>query len=308
MRHKTPFLIIGFGNQAKSWALNLRDSGHFVHIALRKQSPSMALAKKLDFEVVELNSEQLQKYPIWILLTPDHTHKTILENISVTPEAIIYAHGFSVVKNKFFEKMADCSHLLLAPKSIASELRFQFETKGKLGAVHSLEYSLREQDKEILFTLATGIGITAGPFETTFKQETDADLFSEQSLLCSVLPYAAQKCFEILREKGISKELAYFESWYEVKLIADAMIQIGPQNFFDLISPNALFGAEKGRKVIIDSKFENKLRQLWEDIESGKYYEELTNSDIPAIRKQVKQRWQNHELESLHRNLSQQLF
>jgi ketol-acid reductoisomerase len=110
---------------------------------------------------------------------------------------------------------------------------------------------------------------------SNFKNETYADLFSEQSILCSLLPYASEMIFNKLVDKGIEKELAYFESWYEVKLIADTLMKIGPQKFFDLISPNALLGSKKGKDFLLDSHFQSQLNKLLDNIYSEDFFKEV---------------------------------
>ena len=138
----SPILIIGFGSQAKSWALNLRDSGFDVHIILRKKSSSTKLVEKLGFKTLFFGESNLKSYSVFLMLTPDHTHELILktyrEDFPVQSN-FIYAHGFSVCQGSLEEAFPEFNHLLLAPKAIASEVRFQYETQGKLGAAFSLE-------------------------------------------------------------------------------------------------------------------------------------------------------------------------
>ena len=307
----THLVIIGFGSQAKAWALNLKDSGANVYIALRESSPSFKEAQSLELQTLTLGPE-LKNFSNFAILTPDHTHQQILEDNKqyiLDGSKIILAHGFSYVKNSFKEKHPYWSFLMLAPKAIASELRFQFETKGKLGAVISTEGSKdRESDLKLLNELAKAIGITAGPFEETFKDETFADLYSEQSILCSLIPYGALHSYKKLREKGISKEVAYLECWYEVKLITDALIKLGPLKFFNLISPNALIGGEKARKAIFNKNYEEVSDQLINDIWNGKFFKEVDETDFDAIKQGVKTFWENEELTQVHDELSGRLF
>lgn len=304
-------VIVGFGSQAKAWALNLKDSGANVYIALRETSPSIKEAKDLNLKTIILGP-QLRDFSNFVILTPDHTHDQILnENKQFIGNGskIILAHGFSYVKNSFKEKYPAWTFLMLAPKAIASEVRFQYETKGKLGAVISTEGSNDpESDSRLLKELATAIGITAGPFETTFKDETYADLFSEQSILCSLIPYGALHSYNKLRAKGISKEMAYLECWYEVKLITDALIKLGPLKFFNLISPNALIGGEKAKRAIFSSNYEEVSDQIMNDIWSGKFFKEVDETDFLNIKQEVLSFWKNEELVQVHNELSGRLF
>jgi len=307
----THIVIVGFGSQAKAWALNLKDSSANVYIALRESSPSIKDAQDLGLKTVIIGP-QLKDFKNFVLLTPDHTHHQILSDnqpFIVDGSKIILAHGFSYVKNSFKEKHPSWNFLMLAPKAIASEVRFQYETKGKLGAVISTEGSNNpESDTLLLKELAKAIGITAGPFEETFKDETYADLFSEQSILCSLIPYGALHSYNKLRKKGISKEMAYLECWYEVKLITDALIKLGPQKFFNLISPNALIGGEKAKQAIFNSNYDEISDQLINDIWSGKFFKEVDETDFLAVKQEVMAFWKNEELTQVHNELSGRLF
>ena len=307
----THIVIIGFGSQAKAWALNLLDSKKFVHIALRPESPSIKEARGLGISTFELGPK-LKDFKIFILLTPDHTHKEILETYQdfiPSGSKIIYAHGYSYVKHDLKNRFPNWDHLLLAPKAIASEVRFQFETKGKLGAIMSLEGSSNQgEDRELLKEIATAIGITAGPYENSFRDETYADLFSEQSILCSLLPYGALHSFNKLREKGISKEMAYMECWYEIKLIADTMTKLGPLKFFELISPNALIGGEKAQKLIFNDEYNKMAQGLLDDIWENKFFQEVDNQDFDVLKKEVMDFWKNEELSQVHQELKESLF
>ncbi|PIK14953.1 MAG: hypothetical protein CES88_11510 [Halobacteriovorax sp. JY17] len=307
-------VIIGYGSQAKAWAHNFRDSGRRVTIALRDNSESIPIVNEKGFELISLlNIGKLSK-PILILLTPDHTHLETLTEIASKLEVgtnIIYAHGYSYTAFNFKENFPKLNHLLLAPKAIASELRFQYENKGKLGAAYSLEDISAEESaeaKELLMAVARDIGITAGPYETTFLEETNADLFSEQSLLCSLLPYGALHSYNKLRQKGVKREIAYLECWLEVKLIADAMVKMGPEEFFKLISPNALLGGEKAQKLLFDEGYHKKLDSLLSDIWNQDFFTECKGLDFNKLRSSVLERWANEELTQTHRELAPELI
>jgi ketol-acid reductoisomerase len=308
----SPIVIIGLGSQGKSWALNLRDSGVQVFIALRKGSPSFQEAQNLHFTTLTLGESDFSPFNIFLLLTPDHTHEEILTNYKDNlnhKSYLVYAHGYSYCNNHLKTKFPYWNHLLLAPKAIASEVRFQYETKGKLAAAYSTEgaENQKEADK-IIFSLCKNLGINIGPFPVSFQEECFADLFSEQSLLCSILPYAASISFKKLRKKGISKEIAYLECWAELKLICDALTKMGPIEFFNLISPNALIGGEKAKNILFDQNYEAKLDGLMEDIWSRKFFDEVNMTDYVSLKKQVISNWENEELQDVHNKLGKELF
>lgn len=299
--------IIGFGNQAKAWAMNLRDSGWKVSIGLRPTSTSMDKVQELGFEVFDYTvSNENQNFAI---LTPDDTHYEVVSKIGTyNPHAtFIYAHGFGLLYTQIRSQFAKANHILLAPKAIASELRFQYETKGKNGGVYSFEGIQDLSKKEWALNLGKELGLNS-LHEATIEDETKADLFSEQSLLCSVLPYAALYSFKQLREAGISKEVAYFECWYEVKLIVDTLIKIGPEKFFNLISPNALIGSEIGRSAIFTDQYFIALHNIYNHIQSGEFEKQLETINVEQVRKEVLDFWNSQELTELHQKMSKDLF
>jgi ketol-acid reductoisomerase len=304
--------IIGFGNQAKSWALNLKESGFPVRVALRPSSSSIELAKKLKLDVIEIGSEDFYASESFALLTPDQTHHHFLKTHAHSfrqGSLILYAHGFSLLKHHLQEAYPEVQHILFAPKAIGSELRNQYLQKGKLGAVYSLEYLQKDlsQTENWLKTLATSLGINLGPYKTTFKNETQADLFSEQGLLCSLIPYTAGEMFKQLVDKGIEPELAYFECWHELKLIVNAMVDIGPDGFFDLISPNALIGSEKGFHKLLNNNFNHNLTQLLTEIQDGTFNNEINHADVEQLRKTIRNRWKNSALQKTFLKMNQDL-
>ena len=299
--------IIGFGNQAKAWAMNLRDSGWKVKIGLRPTSNSMALASELGFETFNYTETNSEKN--FAILTPDDTHFDVVKTIGEYNKnaTFIYAHGFGLLYTELQTQFNEANHLLLAPKAIASELRFQYETKGKNGGVYSFEGLKDKGLEEWSLALGKDLGLNS-LHEATIEHETKADLFSEQSLLCSVLPYAALYSFKQLREAGISKEVAYFECWYEVKLIVDTLIKIGPEKFFNLISPNALIGSEIGRSAIFTDHYFIALNNIYNHIQSGEFEKQLKNVNIDQVRKDVLKFWQKEELTTLHQTMQKELF
>jgi ketol-acid reductoisomerase len=299
------FSIIGFGNQAQAWALNLADSGVNVHIGLRANSSSIKKANDLGFEVFTLdNTIPTQNFS---LLIPDDQHENTLTELSKSNDNknCIYAHGYSLAKFDLQKKFSQFQHILLAPKSIASELRFRFETNGNLTGFYSLQYAPNFKFEEVK-QLADCLGLK-NIFETTFLEETQADLFSEQSILCSLLPYGILETYNTLIKKGYSKEISFYECFYESKLILDTIFKVGPEDIFKLISPNALIGSEVGRKLLIDEDFKNKLSILLEDIEKNKFQETINQTDISHLKNQVASYWKEQPLSSTFNELKDTL-
>lgn len=301
--------IIGFGNQAKAWSQNLQDSNFPFRVALQPDSASFDKVVALGMETVEIGSKEFFEDRAYVLLTPDHTHHSFMTtngHLFHEGTLILYNHGFSLSKNKFNEHFPHLKHILFAVKAIGSEIRKQYLSKGKFGAVYSFEY-LKGENSSIekwMNKMALALGVTLGLFKTTFENETKADLYSEQGLLCSVIPYTAGEMFKHLVESGIEPELAYLEVWEEMKLIAIAMVEKGPEGFFDLISPNALVGSEKGFQRLITPEYKANLKSLLTDIQTNKFNEELENADVEGLRKTIRQRWEESPLQKTFKEMN----
>ncbi|MCO4753280.1 MAG: hypothetical protein KC478_02305 [Bacteriovoracaceae bacterium] len=300
--------IIGFGNQAKAWALNLRDSGYEIFIGLRPGSLSFEIARSLNFETFEVSNGVNLPCEDVALLTPDDTHLEIAQLLSNEDVNLIFAHGYSIYFHKLSSKFPNINCLLLAPKAIASELRMQYEVGGKLGGVYSVELAKdKELSLQLLKKLAFDLGIKSF-HPTTIEGETKADLFSEQTLLCSTLPYSALYAFNKLIEKGVNEQTAYFECWYEVKLIADAMVKMGPVKFFELISPNALIGSEVGHRELFDQDYFDKLEKIYQNIDNWEFEKELSQTNIQQMKDMIAKRWSDQRLSKVHDIMAKELY
>ena len=221
---------------------------------------------------------------------------------------IILAHGQSFIKDRLAEHFPQWNFALLAPKAIAREVRRRYLQKEKIGGCLSLEGIKTESQRceEFLRTLASRMGLTT-LFPTTFREEACADLFSEQSLLCSALPYMALYSYNKLREKGHSKEIAYMECWMEVKLIADTMVDLGPEKFFNLISPMALTGGELARTKLFDQNYFDQLENIYRDIDSGAFFKKVDSIDFQKTREEVLSFWKGQELTQTFKELKEVL-
>ena len=303
--------IIGYGAQARAWGANLRDAGATPAIFLRENSPRWEEATNNAFTPLPLGPA-LEQYHHFALLTPDHTHLTFLQTWRehMPPHSlIILAHGLSFIKDKLAENFPELDFSLLAPKAIAEEVRNRCQEGDKLGAGLSIEgvrQENRQEREKFLRALSSQLGLTT-LVNTTFHEEACADLFSEQGLLCSALPYMALHCYNKLREKGHSKEIAYMECWMEVKLIADTMVKLGPKKFFELISPMALVGGEIARKKLLDENYFDKLEQIYSDIESGEFFRQADTINFQQMRQNISSFWDGQELTQTHQELQDKL-
>jgi ketol-acid reductoisomerase len=297
--------IIGYGNQAKAWAENLADSSWNVTIALREGSPSIEKVQnnpKLSFKLVSDITDSFVA-----LLTPDHTHlETFQSNDFFDGTTFLYAHGYSLQTSKIAEEFTQYNHILLAPKAIGTKVRENYLKGIGLAGVYSFELCDDEKVQQKVFQISQDLGIKAF-HSCTIKQEVIADLFSEQSILCSLLPYAANTSFNKLVDQGIPKELAYFECWHELKLIVDTMVELGPKAFFEKISPNALLGAEKGQRKLLDDHFNENMNNLLKDIQSGHFYNEINETNFNELNSDMSDYWATQPIQQCHDKISREL-
>lgn len=300
--------LIGFGSQARVWAQNLRDSGLEVTIFLRPESTRYQEVQDLGFQSERLDSPKLSTFTWLALLTPDHTHLELVEKLapSLGPKnTLIFAHGYAQHSYAFHQTFPHLCLALLAPKGIASELRQRKRDGLPLGGVWDI-INAPEGEKnrrvEELLNLGQKLGLTH-LYPSNFSKECQADLLSEQSLLCGLIPYAARQSFDLLRSKGVSSELAFMECWMELQLITNALVEKGPEAFFEMISPNALLGADRAQKKLQTKAYPKALEELWEDIKSGDFTQTCQQSSFDEVRMQVQEDWKHSELQQTYERL-----
>lgn len=314
MNFSLPLTFVGLGSQANAWAHNLKDQGIDFTLLLREKSPSWKKAQEQQFKAQEIENFRAKGPVTLLLLTPDHTHQDILDSFkdSLPPESVIvYAHGQSFHFGKFKERYLSWHHALLAPKAIANQIRSRFLAGEGFGAVYAIE-SMRpgthEKIESDILALAQLIGVRPKAYLSSFKDETIADLFSEQSLLCSAVPYLTRLSFEKLVSQGISPELAYMECWFELKLIVDTWCEKGPKTFFELISPAALLGGEMAKDKLFSQDYQEKLKELFQNIESGTFYQTLNDTSIEGLREKVLDDWNESLISKTHEKLAPHFF
>jgi ketol-acid reductoisomerase len=265
--------IIGFGSQGHAHALNLKESGVKVIIGLYAGSKSAEVARKLGFEVVE-TAEAVRRGDVIMIAVPD-TKQPAMYRADIEPnltkgKTLLFSHGFSI-HFKTVVPPKNVNVIMVAPKGPGHIVRRQF-TEGKgvpaLIAVHQGG----KEAKRIALAWAKGIGGTrAGVLETDFKEETETDLFGEQTVLCGGTSALVQAGFETLVEAGYSPEMAYFECLHELKLIVDLMNEAGIAGMRFSISETAKWGDVSVGPKIIDSSVKKRMKAALKDIQSGKF-------------------------------------
>jgi ketol-acid reductoisomerase len=269
--------VVGFGSQGHAHALNLRDSGVKVIVGLYPKSKSRPVAEKLGFEVYD-TAEAVKKADIIFMAVPDTKIPEVF-NASVAPhlkkgKTLLFSHGFAVHFDTITLPNA-VNVIMVAPKGPGHIVRRQFlEGKGvpSLIAVHQ---NPGKDAKKIALAWAKGIGGTrGGVFETTFKEETETDLFGEQTILCGGVSALVKAGYETLVEAGYQPEMAYFECLHELKLTVDLMNESGIAGMRFSISETAEWGDVHVGPTIIDSSVKKRMKKALKDIQSGKFAKE----------------------------------
>jgi ketol-acid reductoisomerase len=272
LRNKT-LAVLGFGSQGHAHALNLKDSGLKVIIGLYEGSKSIPVAREKGFEVVT-TAEAVRRADVIFVSLPDTKQpaaykKDIAPNLK-PGKTLLFAHGFSI-HFKTIVPPRNVNIIMVAPKGPGHTVRRQYvEGKGVPSLI--AVYQGGKAAKAIALAWAKGIGGTrAGVLETNFKEETETDLFGEQTVLCGGASALVQAGYEVLVEAGYSPEMAYFECLHELKLIADLMNEAGISGMRFSISETAKWGDVSVGPKIIDSSVKKRMKAALKDIQTGKF-------------------------------------
>lgn len=266
--------VLGFGSQGHAHALNLKDSGVNVIIGLYPGSKSRAVAAEKGFEVYD-TAEAVRKADVIFVALPDtkqaDAYKRDIEPNLERGKTLLFSHGFSI-HFKTIVPPADVDVILVAPKGPGHIVRRQY-TEGKgVPALIAIYQNPSKQARKIALAWAKGIGGTrAGVLETTFKEETETDLFGEQAVLCGGTSALVMAGFEVLVEAGYSPEMAYFECLHELKLIVDLMNEAGIAGMRFSISETAKWGDVTVGPKIVDAGTKKRMKAVLKDIQSGKF-------------------------------------
>jgi ketol-acid reductoisomerase len=266
--------VLGFGSQGHAHALNLKESGAHVIIGLYPGSKSREVAKNLGFEVYD-TAEAVKRADVIMVGLPDTKQpaaykKDIEPNLS-KGKTLLFSHGFSI-HYKTIVPPKNVNVIMVAPKGPGHIVRRQF-TEGKgVPALIAVYQNPGKDAKKIALAWAKGVGGTrAGVIETDFKEETETDLFGEQTVLCGGCSALVQAGFETLIEAGYSPEMAYFECLHELKLIVDLMNEAGIAGMRFSISETAKWGDVSVGPKIIDAGVKKRMKAALKDIQNGKF-------------------------------------
>jgi ketol-acid reductoisomerase len=273
LKNKT-LAVLGFGSQGHAHALNLKESGLNVIIGLYDGSKSIAVARERGFKVYP-TAEAVRRADVIFVALPDTKQPAAYEK-DIAPnltkgKTLLFSHGFSIhFKTIVPPKSVDV--ILVAPKGPGHIVRRQF-TEGKgVPALIAVYQNPSGQAKKVALAWARGIGGTrAGVIETTFKEETETDLFGEQTVLCGGASALVQAGYETLVEAGYQPEMAYFECLHELKLIVDLMNEAGIGGMRFSISETAKWGDVSVGPKIIDASVKKRMKAALKDVQSGKF-------------------------------------
>jgi len=266
--------ILGYGSQGHAHANNLKDSGVDVTVGLRAGSASAAKAEAAGLKVSNVN-DAVAGADLVMVLTPDEFQSDLYKD-SIEPNlkkdaVLAFAHGFAIHYNQIVPR-ADLDVIMIAPKAPGHTVRNEFVNGGGIPDLIAMYQDASGKARDIALSYASAIGGgRTGIIETTFKDETETDLFGEQAVLCGGAVELVKAGFETLTEAGYAPEMAYFECLHELKLIVDLMYQGGIANMNYSISNNAEYGEYVTGEKVINEESRKAMKQALRNIQTGEY-------------------------------------
>jgi ketol-acid reductoisomerase len=300
--------IIGYGSQGHAHANNLKDSGADVTVGLRPGSDSHAKASEAGIKAMAID-EAVAGADVVMVLAPDE-HQAALYREIIGPNikegsALAFAHGFNIHYEQILPR-ADLDVIMIAPKGPGHLVRSTYVAGGGTPCLIAIAQDASGQSKDIALSYASGIGGgRAGVIETSFKEETETDLFGEQVVLCGGLTALIQAGYETLVEAGYAPEMAYFECLHEVKLIVDLIYEGGIANMRYSVSNTAEYGdLTRGPRIITDET-RAEMRRILADIQNGAFAREFileNQAGAPTI-KALRRISREHSVEKVGQRL-----
>ncbi len=273
--HGRTIAVLGYGNQGRAHALNLRDSGLTVIVGGRANSERVARARDEGFEAMTL-TEAAARADLAIMALPDQSQPSAwgkwIEDALPQGAVVGFIHGFAI-RFGFITPRRDLGIVLVAPKGPGATVRARFSEGRGIPALFAVERENAANSARAM-ALAWGAGIgcaRCGLIEASFAAEAESDLFGEQAVLCGGLMALVHESFALLLEAGYSREVAYIECCHEVKQVADLLYARGPDGMRRAISDTAEFGAFVAEEALVDDHLREKLRALLGDVRSGAF-------------------------------------
>ena len=296
--------IIGFGSQGYGQSMNLKDSGCDVILGLRQGGVSDTKAKDYGFKTMPI-AEAVKEADIIQVLIPDEVQAKVFEE-EIKPnlragQYLMFAHGFNIHYN-WIVPPKDINVIMVAPKAPGHTVRSEYLAGKGTPSLIAIYQDVTGNSKEVALSYAGAIGAgRAGIIETTFKEETETDLFGEQAVLCGGCTALIKNAFETLVEAGYSPYMAYFEVCHELKLIVDLIYEGGIDAMHYSISNNAEYGDLTRGPKLITPDVKNRMKEILKDIQNGSYAKEFMNEmqSGSEIFKQLREANNNHLIEKV---------
>ncbi len=296
--------IIGYGSQGHAHANNLKDSGVDVTVALREGSSSAKKAQEAGLAVMN-TADAVAQSDVVMVLTPDEFQSQLYKN-EIEPNikqgaTLAFAHGFAVHYNQIVPR-ADLDVIMVAPKAPGHTVRSEFVRGGGIPDLIAVFQDATGTAKDVALSYASGVGGgRTGIIETTFKDETETDLFGEQAVLCGGTVELVKAGFETLVEAGYAPEMAYFECLHELKLIVDLMYEGGIANMNYSISNNAEYGEYVTGPKVINDESRRAMREALDNIQNGNYAKQFITEGATNYPEMTARRRNNaaHQIEQV---------
>lgn len=300
--------IIGFGSQGHAHALNLKDSGVNVIVGLYEGSKSIPKAEAAGLTVKSV-AQAAQAANLIMILLPDEVQKTVYKQ-EIEPhlspgKVLAFAHGFNIHFGQIVPP-SGVDVVMIAPKGPGHLVRRTYEQGEGVPCLFAVFQNETGQGRDRAMAYAKGIGGTrAGILETSFREETETDLFGEQAVLCGGLSALIKTGFETLVEAGYQPELAYFECLHEVKLIVDLIVEGGLANMRDSISNTAEYGDYSRGSRVVNEETRAEMRKILSEIQSGEFAREfvLENQSGKSVLTSTRRREAEHPIEEVGKDL-----
>ncbi|WP_018118630.1 ketol-acid reductoisomerase [Corynebacterium mastitidis] len=288
--------VIGYGSQGHAHAQNLRDSGVEVVVGLREGSRSAEKAREAGFEV-KSNAEAAAWADVIMILAPDTTQASLFTE-EIEPnlkdgDALFFGHGLNI-HFKLIDPPANVTVGMVAPKGPGHLVRRTYADGKGVPCLIAVDQDPKGEGRELALSYAAAIGgARAGVIPTSFREETETDLFGEQAVLCGGLEYLITSGFEVLTEAGYAPEMAYFECLHEMKLIVDLIYEGGLKNMNYSVSDTAEYGGYLSGPRVVDEGAKDRMREVLKDIQDGTFVKALIanveggNKDLEERREKI---------------------
>ena len=300
--------IIGYGSQGHAHALNLNDSGQDVVVGLYQGSKSWAKAEKDGLKVAPV-ADAAKAGDVVMILLPDQTQRQVFEE-SIRKglgkgKMLMFAHGFNIHVNQVVPP-PDVDVTMIAPKAPGHVMRDLFTQGPGVPALVAVQQDVTGKARDLALAYGRGVGCTrAGVIETTFKEETETDLFGEQTTLCGGVSHLIKAAFETLVEAGYQPEVAYFECMHEMKLIVDLFYQGGLAYMRYSVSDTAEYGDYTRGPRVVSEETKREMKKILGEIQSGQFAREwvLENQANRAGFLAMRRRDADHQIEEVGKRL-----